>query len=256
MGHDGGAEHGDGGVDAVVEVLRGGAVERGQQGVDGGELPVGVDEEDLEGVGDADDGDEGHDAALQPAEAGEIEREDGEDEDGGDERGDEQRLLGAEAVGVEQRAEEEIEADGGAEEFGEVGGDGGDLGGDPEAEGRGPGEMLAAVLRQGEAGDDAELGREVLDEHGHGVRPEQDPEQAVAELRAAEDVGGEVAGIDVGDGGDEGGTEVGPHLVAMEVGQEAALRRPGLVGEATSAEMLLPGLSAWARGRGFRSDVD
>ena len=78
--HDGGAEHGDGGVDAVVEVLRGGAVERGQQGVEGGELPVGMDEEDLKGVGDADDGDEGHDAALQPAEAGEVEREDGEDE--------------------------------------------------------------------------------------------------------------------------------------------------------------------------------
>ena len=41
-----------------------------------------MDEEDFEGVGDANDGDEGHDAALQPAKAGEIEREDGEDKDG------------------------------------------------------------------------------------------------------------------------------------------------------------------------------
>ncbi len=115
--------------------------------MDGGEFPVGVDEEDLECVRDADDGDERHDAALQPAESGEIEGEDGEDEDGGDEGSGEQRFLGAEAVGVEQRAEEKIEAYGGAQEFGEVGGDGGDLGGDPEEDGRGAGEMLAAVLR-------------------------------------------------------------------------------------------------------------
>jgi hypothetical protein len=80
--HDRGSEHGHGGVDAVVKVLRGGAVERRQKGVDRGELPVGMDEEDLEGIGDADDGDEGHDASLQPAKAGEIERQDGEDQHG------------------------------------------------------------------------------------------------------------------------------------------------------------------------------
>ena len=214
--HDGCAQHGDGGVDAVVEVLRGGAVERGQQGVDGGELPVRMDEEDLECVGDADDGDEAHDAALQPAEPGEVEREDGEDQDGGDERSRKQGFLGGEAAGVEQGAEEQVEADGRAEEFGEIGGDCGDFGGDPEAEGRGPGEILAAVLGQGEAGDDAQLGGEILDEHGHGVGPEQHPEQAIAKLRAAQDIGGEVAGIDVGDGGDECRAEVGPHRVAME----------------------------------------
>ena len=146
----------------------------------------------------------------------------GEDQHGGDKRGYEQRFLGVEAVGDEQRAEEEIEADGRAEEFGEVGGDGGDLGGDPEADGGGSREVLAAVLRQGEAGDDAQLGGEVLDEHRHGVRPEQDPEQAVAKLRAAEDVGGEVAGVDVGDRGDEGGAEVGPHLGAAQVGEKTA----------------------------------
>src|SRR6185437_3467098 len=88
-------------------------------------------------------------------------------------------------------------------------------GGGPEEESGGAGEVAAAVLWEGEAGDDAELGREVLDEHGHDVRPEQNPEQAIAELSSAEDVGGEVAGVDVGDGGDEGGAEVGPHRVAM-----------------------------------------
>src|ERR1039458_2304534 len=130
--HDGGAQHGDGGIDAVVEVLRGGAVEGGQQGGDGGELPVGMDEEDLEGVGDANDGDAAHDAALQPAEPGEVECEDGEDQNSGDERGDQQRLLGGEAAGVKQGAEEQVEADSGAEKFGEIGGHCGDFGGDPD----------------------------------------------------------------------------------------------------------------------------
>ena len=128
-------------------------------------------------------------------------------------------------MGVKQRAEEEIEADSSAEEFGEVGGDGRDFGGDPEADGGGAREIFAAVLRECEAGDDAQLGGEVLDEHRHGIGPEQDPEQAIAELRAAEDVGGEVAGVDVGDRGDESGAEVRPHFIAMEVRQEAASGR-------------------------------
>ena len=139
---------------------------------------------------------------------------------------DQQRFLGAEAVGGKQRAEEQIEADGRAQEFGEIGGDGCNLGGDPEAEGGGPGEVLAAVLRQGEAGDDAQLRSQILDEHRHDVRPQQHPEKAVAKLRAAQNVGGEVARVDIRDRSDEGRAEVGPHLSAAQVGKEAA---PGRV---------------------------
>lgn len=184
--------------------------------MDGGLMPVWMREKDLEAVAEADDADEGHDAALEPAEAGEVEGEDGEDEDGGDECGGEERLGVAPAAGKEGGAEEEVEAEGGAEELGEIGGDGGDLGGDPEGDGGAAAEVLAAVLREGEAGDDAELGGEVLDENGHGIRPEEHPEEAIAKAAAALDVGGEIAGVDVGDAGDEGGTEVAPHLFAAE----------------------------------------
>ena len=187
----------------------------------GGLVPVGVREEDLKAVAETDDADERHDAALEPAKAGEIEGEDGKDEDGGDEGGGEEGLGVGPAAGEEGGAEEEVEAEGGAEKFGEVGGDCGNFGGDPEGDGGAAAEVLATVLRKGEAGDNAELGREVLDEDGHGVRPEEDPEEAIAEAAATLDVGGEVAGIDVGDAGDEGGTEVGPHLVAAEAGEEA-----------------------------------
>ena len=179
-------------------------------------MPVRVDEEDFERVADADDANEQHDAALEPLIAGEIEGEDEEDGDGGDECCRQHGLGLRPAVREHCGAEEEIEAEGCAEKLGEVGGDGGDLGGDPEEERHGPGEVLAAVLGEGEAGDDAELGREVLDEDGHGVRPEEHPEQAIAEAAASFDIGGEVSRIDVGDRGHEGRAEVSPHLIAPE----------------------------------------
>ena len=53
------------------------------------------------------------------------------------------------------------------------------------------------------AGRDADLRREVLDQHRHQVGREQDPQQQVAVLRAAGDVRGEVARVDVGDARDE-----------------------------------------------------
>jgi hypothetical protein len=65
--------------------------------------------------------------------------------------------------------------------------------------------MAAAELRQALAGDDAELGGERLEQHGHEVGEQHDPQEEITELRAALDVGGEVAGVHVGDRGDHGG---------------------------------------------------
>ena len=64
-------------------------------------------------------------------------------------------------------------------------------------------EVLAAQLGQAAPGRDADLGRQELDQHRHQVRDEDHPQQQVAELGAAGDVGGEVAGVDVGDRGHE-----------------------------------------------------
>jgi hypothetical protein len=75
----------------------------------------------------------------------------------------------------------------------------------PHATGRG--KWLAAQLGQVAPGGDADLGREVLDQHRHQVGAEQDPQQQVAVLRAAGDVRREVAGVDVGDARDEGRAE-------------------------------------------------
>ena len=65
------------------------------------------------------------------------------------------------------------------------------------------GEPLPGELREAAASRDPELRRQVLDEHRHRVGKHHDPQQRVAEPRAALDVRGEVPGVDVGDRGHE-----------------------------------------------------
>ena len=102
-----------------------------------------------------------------------------------------------------RHAEQQVERDRRADELGQVGRHRDELGLDPQAPGDRPREVLAAQLGQVAPGGDADLRRQVLDQHRHQVGGEQHPEQQVAELRAAGDVRGEVAGVDVGDAGDE-----------------------------------------------------
>src|SRR5207302_9364482 len=64
-------------------------------------------------------------------------------------------------------------------------------------------------LRQVLAGGDAELGGERLHQHRDQVARQDHPHQPVPEFRATLDVGGEVAGIDIGDGRDERRPEEG-----------------------------------------------
>jgi len=207
MGHDGGTQHTDGNVEALWS-------EGGDDGVVDGLVPVCMDEEKLNGVAAADDADEGHDDEFDGAEAVELKGEDGEDTDGCDECGNEHDGSAGEAKRLELLAEEEIEAEGGTEEFGEVGGEGGEFGGNPQADNGGTGEMVATILRECTPGDDAEFGREELHEDGHEVGPEQDPEQVIAEAGASVNIGGEVAGVNIGDAGYEGGAEEIEELVA------------------------------------------
>ena len=102
------------------------------------------------------------------------------------------------------------------------------LGLQPEADRGAAREALAAELGEVLAGGDPELRRLRLDQHRDQVGREHHPEQQVAELGAAGDVGGEVAGVDVGDRGDEGGAEEGPDAAdAAGVAVERAARRLG-----------------------------
>ena len=91
------------------------------------------------------------------------------------------------------------------------------------------GNSCAAELGQVLAGRDPELRRLGLDDHPDQVRGEDDPEQQVAELGAGGDVRREVAGIDVGDRGDEGRAEERPE--PREPAPLPVERAPGGVGD-------------------------
>src|SRR5260370_29742696 len=93
--------------------------------------------------------------------------------------------------------------------------------------------MDAAELGQVLAGDDAELCRERLEQHRRETGEDDDPEQVVAVARAALDIGGEIAGIHIGDRGDEGRPEeryerrepASPARQRLAAGADAALRQ-------------------------------
>jgi hypothetical protein len=141
-------------------------------------------------------GDDELEAPVAPA----LEPEDGEGDDRGDDPGGQQR-----------DAEQEVQRDRGADELGQVGGHGDQLGLDPQPPRHRPREALAAELGEVAARRGADLRRQRLDQHRHEVRGEDHPQQQEAELGTAGDVRGEVARVDVGDGGDEGGAEQGQH---------------------------------------------
>ncbi len=102
-------------------------------------------------------------------------------------------------------AEQQLEADRRTDKLGQIGRHGDDLRLHPIGPHRRPRKAIANMLGQVFPGGDAQLGGQQLDQHRHHVGPNHHPQQAVAERGAGLDVGGEVAGIDIADSGDEGG---------------------------------------------------
>jgi hypothetical protein len=140
-----------------------------------------------------------------------LQLEDGEGDDAGDQAGRQQG-----------HAEEQVQPQSGAHELGDVGGHRHGLGLQPQKDGRRRRVALAGEFRQVVVGDDAELGRQVLHEHGHEVGHGHDPQQQKAELGAAGHVGREVAGVDVGNRRNEGRPQHG------QGGAQAATRQQRL----------------------------
>jgi hypothetical protein len=210
-----------------------GAGEAGHEEVLGDFAAVRAGVDQLEDEGGDDDTDQDRDPGLQAPVAQLLQAEDREGAGAGDQPGREQG-----------DAEQQVKPEGGTDHLGDVGRHRHQLGLQPEADRGAAREALAAELGQVPAGGDAELGRLRLHQHRDQVGGEHDPEQQVAELGAAGDVGGEVAGVDVGDGGDEGRAEERPEPAdAVVVAVERAARRlgdPGL----TRKDALDVGLAA------------
>src|SRR5690348_7188818 len=118
--HDRRTQHSHGDVDAL-------AVEHGDERVQGDVAPVGPDHQHFDGIANADDADEEHDAEFELAVAPEFEQQNKEDANGGDDGGDQQNFGLAPAVEQEARTKEQVKAERGAEKFGQIGGHGGEL---------------------------------------------------------------------------------------------------------------------------------
>ncbi len=87
-------------------------------------------------------------------------------------------------AGHKRDVQQERQPDSGAEEFGEIGRHRRDLADDPERPNHRFRKMLAAQLGQIAPGDDAELGRQRLEQHRRHIRQQHHPQQRVAVSRA------------------------------------------------------------------------
>ncbi len=208
--HDGGAD------DADREQQRPGVGDLRQHAVHGHGAPIDRSDEYLDQIAQRNDADQGADDQLERAEPEPFEHQDPVSQDPGDDHPGEQR-----------HPRQQRQSDGAAEEFGEIGRHGGDLADDPHGPDDRPRKFIAAHFREVASGDDAELGREGLEQHGDQIGQQHDPEQAVAVFGARLDVGREISGIHVGDRGDHGRTgewQIGAHA-PPPAGQNLARRR-------------------------------
>ena len=156
----------------------------------------GADAQRLIQKAEKDDPQHRRDRQLEAAEAAPLQLENRERDHSGDQARRQQR-----------HAEQQVQTQGGAEKLGDVRRHRHHLGLHPHAPRDRAREPRAHHLGEVVIGDDAELRREVLDQHRDQVRGQDHPQQQIAELGAALDVRGEVAGIDIGDRGHEGGPE-------------------------------------------------
>ena len=105
------------------------------------------------------------------------------------------------ATSDEQRqSEQQVQRNRPADQFGQIGGDGDDLGLGEEQESPRVAHPLSEQLRQRFAGDDAEFGGLVLDEDRHHVRQRQHPHQQIAVPGSRRDVRRHIAWIHIRDG--------------------------------------------------------
>jgi hypothetical protein len=188
--HHGGAEHAGG------QQHRSHAVEPRHEPAENGTAVRRTDHEAREEA-DRDDGEQAHDHAFEgPLPESALQCEQPHRHRADDHAAEEQREV-----------EQQLQGDRAAEHLGQVGGEGDQLRLRPERDAAAAPHPVPQQFGQGAARDDAELRGLVLHQCGHHVRHDEHPDQQVAVPCAAGEVGGDIAGIDVGDGGDEGRAE-------------------------------------------------
>jgi hypothetical protein len=182
----------DGGTDNAHRQQRGAGAGQGGHETTGDPRGAGADlgevVEETEGHDEQQRDDRQLELAMPPL----LQGQDPEGNDGGDQP---RRQRG--------HLEQQVQPDRRANELGQVGGDGNDLGLRPQPDRPSPTQVVPGELGKVAAGGHAQLRREVLHEHRHQVGQHDHPDQRVAEPGARFEVGGEVARVDVGHRGDE-----------------------------------------------------
>ena len=147
---------------------------------------------------DRDHAEQRDDQRLDPAEALVLEIEDQEHVERGDEDAD-----------LERNAEDQVEADRGADHLGEVGGDDRDFGEDQSGQATARGKASRQAWARSRPVATARRAHSELQHDRHDVGEQRDEEQRVAELGAAGERGRPVAGVHVADGDEIAGAEEG-----------------------------------------------
>ena len=188
-----------------------------------------MSEKDLIGEARGDGANQRNDESFYEAETAALQGKNEENVEPGDEHARQER-----------QAEEQLQGDGRAQNFGEIAGGNGQFANHPKNQRGASRIVLAASLGEVPAGGNAKLRRERLQEHGHQIAQQDDAEKRVAEFRAATQVGSPVAGVHVADGYQIAGPCEGQNLAepvragsdgnrAMGFGQGRDGREPGAV---------------------------
>jgi hypothetical protein len=133
-------------------------------------------------------------------------------------------------TGRQRQPDQQVQRDRPADDLGQVGHHHHDLGLQPHGQPDRGRHRTAAVLGQVAPGDQAELARQVLHQDSHGTGRDHHPQQRRAEAGARRQVGGHVARIHVGDGGQERRPQRGDRKPPPDrpgPGPAQVLRRPG-----------------------------
>ncbi len=178
VGHHGSAQHGNRYIQAV-------AIETGDQAAEHfARRWLGPQHLNTEAA--RHDRDEGQDEGFDGADAEALKPEQEQGIGGGDQHAEQERDV-----------EQQVEPDGRAQNFGQIAGRNGDLAKAPEDQVDLSGIGFAAGLGQVAPTHNAEPGAQSLEQNGHGVGHNQDPQELVAETRAAFKVSGPVARVHV-----------------------------------------------------------
>src|SRR5262249_29842041 len=154
-----------------------------------------------------DHGQEGHDEGLDPAKTKVLHPQDQKYVERRDQHAD-----------LERDAEQQVEADGGSDDLGEVGRADRDFSQHPERPSHRAGKGATTGLGKIGAGREAEARTKRLKQNRHEIGQQRDDQQRVAELGSASERSGPVAGIHIAYGNEVARTQKGENLPPHRAG--------------------------------------